>query len=289
MTLEELIAVVKKFEILFQQMSRQKISGAANSLFKGRGLNFDSIRQYQAGDDVRTINWNVTARLRATHTNTYTEDKERLIWIMIDISLSNNFGTIRRTKFDLELEIAISMAYSALKTNNTVGVIFFSDRIEKLVQPAKGMANFWYIAKLMTEITPTAKTTNLAAAMEFLMKITAHNSTVVILSDFLTRGYGQISKIIAQKHELVAIRVYDKHEYELPNLGWVKLKDIESGETRWANTASANFANHYHNQYQVHQDYFNSVYQKHHLKNAAFATDEDVAPKFIKLMGGTNA
>jgi uncharacterized protein (DUF58 family) len=289
MKLDELISVVKKFDILFKDMSKQRLSGSFNSLFKGRGLNFDAIRHYQDGDDVRNINWNVTARLRATHTNTYTEDKERLIWIMIDVSPSANFGTIGRSKLDLELEIAISLAYSALKMNDTVGMVFFSDRIEKLIQPAKGMPNFWYIAKTMTEIRPAGRSTDIGAALEFLMKISGHNSMIILLSDFMCGGYGPVSKIIAQKHDLLALRVFDKREYELPPLGWIKLKDIDNDHRKWVNTSSTRFIAEHQGQYKAHEAYFDSVYGKHYLKNAAFATHEDAAMKLINLMEGRHA
>jgi uncharacterized protein (DUF58 family) len=284
MELEDLIRNVQKIEILNKSFSKQKLAGLYSSKLKGRGLTFDSIRKYEIGDDIRNINWNVTARFKETYVNTFTEDKERIVWILLDISSSGVFGTKIRSKIDLEIEIAATLIYSCIKKNDAVGVIFFSDKVEKVIKPAKGMAAFVYISKELVNIKPCGCSTNLCEAIHFLMNISPKSSLVFILSDFITAGYSPYCKTLALKHELIAIKVYDEREAGLPGLGWVKLKEAESKKERWVNTSSAKFNNSLANNFEQREVYFKEAFNAIPNNTLAISTGDDYIEKLLKFM-----
>lgn len=284
MELEAVIKNIQKMEVLCKSISQQKLAGAFRSSFKGRGVALDAIRKYEVGDDIRDINWNVTARFREPFIKTFTEDKERLIWILIDVSGSGSFGTTGKSKYELEVEIGAALAYSALESNDQVGVLFFSDKIEKLIQPARGMVHFWRIAKEMVSIDPVGKATDITGALKFLLHINPKSSVVFLLSDFISGEYGPASQVLAQQHELVAIRVFDEKEHRLPKLGWIRMKDAESGKYKWINTSSASFRKNY----QFHQDkvesYFREAFRNSVVGNIAIGTHEDHMERLIGFM-----
>ncbi len=284
MELNELIKTVQRIDLLSNSVSKQKLAGASHSLLKGRGVVFDSIRKYEAGDDIRTINWSVTARFRESYVNTFNEDKVRRIWLLIDISGSTMLGSHRRRKIDLEIEIAATLAYNAIRKNDSVGVIFFSDKIVRLIMPIKGMSSFWHIARAMVESKPCAGTTNINCALVFLMKINCTGSVVFIISDFITTGYERSCAIFSQQNDVLAIRVYDKMEHQLPKLGWVKLKDIESGKQRWINTSAAEFNKTYQATQLKNEENYASFLTKNAIKNISVRTDDDIIEKLSLIM-----
>jgi uncharacterized protein (DUF58 family) len=284
MELNELIQKIQKVELLSKSVTHQKLSGLFNSSFKGRGLSFNSIRKYESGDDIRTINWNVTARIREPYTNTYTEDRERLIWIMIDVSGSGVFGTNKQSKADLAIEIGATLAFSALSNNDRVGVIFFSDRIEKLIQPARGMVNFWRIAKEMIHISPQGKSTDLTNALQYLLKINRQKSLIFLLSDFICKDYQAAAKVVAQQHELTPIRVFDNKEQSLPNVGWAKFKDAESGHEKWVNTGSKVFKDMYNSRYKEVEQYYNETFDRLSGGKLTIGTGDDYIQQLISFM-----
>ncbi|HTE02141.1 MAG TPA: DUF58 domain-containing protein [Mucilaginibacter sp.] len=284
MELGELIKTVQKINLLSNSISRQKLAGGNISALKGRGIVFDSVRKYETGDDVRSINWSVTARFRETYVNTFNEDKVRRVWLLIDVSGSGAIGTTRRSKIDLEIEIAATIAYNAIRKNDSVGVIFFSDKIERLIMPIKGMAGFWHIAKAMVECKPCSGSTSIDCALNFLMKINCTSSLVFILSDFLTTGYERAGAIFAQQNDIFTIRVYDKIEYQLPKLGWVKLRDIEGGQQKWVNTSSEQFSKTYSDQQLRIGENYTGFIRKNGIKNIEVSTDEDIIEKLSLLM-----
>jgi uncharacterized protein (DUF58 family) len=284
MELEELIKAVQKIDLVANTISKQKLAGGSPSLLKGRGILFDSIRKYEAGDDVRNINWNVTARFRETYVNTFNEDKVRRVWILVDVSGSTILGTTKHRKIDLEMEIGATLAYNAVRKNDSVGIIFFSDKIEKLIMPIKGMAGFWHIAKTMVEIKPCPGATSINEALNFLMKINCTGSLTFIISDFMTTGYERPCSIFARQNDVLTIRVHDKIERRLPKLGWVKLRDIESGKQQWVNTSSNKFTKAYHEQQLKEQENYTRFLSKNAINNIAVCTDEDIIEKLSLLM-----
>jgi uncharacterized protein (DUF58 family) len=284
MEFEELIRTVRKIDISDKNIYVQKLSGLYQSKLKGDGLSFDSIRKYEIGDDVRDINWNVTARFNEPHINTFTEDKQRLIWIIIDVSGSSIFGANKRNKIDLEIEIGANLAYNAIKNGDSVGAIFFSDKVEKMIPPAKGMQNFWLIAKTMTDIKPSGKPTNLNSALEFLIKINSKRSLAFVLSDFIDNRYADYLKNLQQKHKLIAIKVFDKLEREFPNIGWIKLKDAETGKDQWVNTGSAKFRKSFNDRFETADLYFKNAFSNNRLNTLLIATDDNVEEKLLNFI-----
>jgi uncharacterized protein (DUF58 family) len=284
MNLEELIGTVQKIDIVDKSLYKQKRSGSYTSTLKGHGLTFDTIRKYEIGDDVKNINWNVTARLREPYVNTFTDDKERLIWIIIDVSGSTILETNYRNKFDLEIEIGAVLAYSAIKRNDSVGIIFFSNKIEKIIMPNKGMASFWHIAKTMVDMTASGKTTDINIALQLLMKIGRKRSIVFILSDFISDDYMPSVKVLQQNHNIIAIRIYDELEYDFPNVGWVKLKDAETGIQKWVNTSSKKFKKNFSDQFEIIDVYFKNTFNYHTKSTLSINTRENVVEKLLKFM-----
>jgi uncharacterized protein (DUF58 family) len=285
MEIDELIRIVHKIDILDKSISKLNTTGLYRSTLKGRGLTFDSIRKYEVGDDIRNINWNVTARFRETYFNTFTEDKERIVWILIDVSSSGAFGTRIRTKLDLEIEIAATLIYSCIKKNDAVGVIFFSDRVEKFIKPGKGMAAFVNIAKELVELKPCRNSTNLAGGLQFLMSINHKSSLVFILSDFISRDYSIYCKMLALKHQLIAIRVYDERELGLPKLGWAKLKEAESKREKWVNTSSIKLKNGLNDNFISVENYLKQAFNTQPNNILTINTGENVIEKLLKFMG----
>lgn len=260
MELHTLIQNIRQIELLCKSMTQQKLSGLFNSSFRGAGVALDAIRKYESGDDVRSINWNVTARLQEPYVNIFTEDKERLIWIVLDVSGSGVFGTQKKSKYDLAVEIAATLAFGALENNDRVGVIFFSDKIEKLIQPARGMANFWRIAKEMISFKPQSNSTDLAKTLHFLMNLSKQRSVIFLLSDFISADYQSSAKVLANQHEVIAIQVYDERERALPKIGWVRQQCAETGKIKWVNTSSEKYQQNYSKQFEQIQHYFQDTF-----------------------------
>ncbi|QCR21563.1 DUF58 domain-containing protein [Pontibacter sp. SGAir0037] len=286
MELQTLIQHIQKVELRCKSLTHQKLAGLFNSSFKGRGLALDSIRKYENGDDIRGINWNVTARFRETYVNTFTEDKERLIWILLDVSGSGTFGTSQKNKLTLAIETGATLAFSALENNDRVGVIFFSDKVEKLLPPSRGMAGFWRIAKELVQVQAQGKGTDITAALHFLMKISHHRSVVFLLSDFMAAGYQAVARVVAQQHELVAVRVYDEKEKHLPAIGWAKLQDTENGSEQWVNTASLSFQKAYSNRFEEVEQYYHDTFGKGAAGMLKISTGDDFVQKLLQFMSG---
>lgn len=284
MEIEQLIRTVQKIDILNKNTSKHRSGGLHNSMLKGRGITFDAVRKYEVSDDIRNINWNVTARFRETHTNTFVEDKERIVWILVDISGSTAFGTKVSSKLDLEIEIAATLTYSCIKKNDAVGVMFFSDKIEKLIKPAKGMNAFGNIIKELVEIKPGGNSTELSNSLRFLMSIALKSSVVFILSDFLSNNYGAHCKALAVKHDVIAIRIYDESELELPKLGWVKFREAESDEEKWINTSSEKFRKNLRENFLVSESYFKETFRAYPGNMMTITTGENFIERLLKFM-----
>ena len=260
MELQELIQNIQKVEVLCEKLTQQKLSGLFNSSFKGRGWSIDSIRKYEVGDNIKDIDWNVTARFRETFVKTFTQEKERLVWILVDVSSSVMHPGSGKSKYDVAIEICAALAFSAIESQDQVGVLLYSDKIERLIPAARGKVHFWRIAKELVTLKPSDKATDIAGAMRFLLQSNAKSSVVFLLSDFIAGDYAKASLVFAQQHELVAIRVFNDHDGAVPKLGWARMKDAESGAMRWLNTSSTAFQQRHQHQYKQVGEGFHEAY-----------------------------
>ncbi len=233
----ELIRKVRRIEIKTKGLSQHLFSGEYSSAFKGRGMSFSEVRNYFPGDDVRTIDWNVTARTNEAHVKVFEEERELTVMLVIDVSRSSLFGTSQQMKNEFITEVAAVLAFSAIHNNDKVGVIFFSDKVEKFIPPKKGKQHILRIIREMLDLEPESKGTDLGVALRYLNNIVKKRSIVFILSDFLTKDYEQPLRISAKRHDIVGIRIHDQREAELPNVGLINMTDAETGRDLWIDTS----------------------------------------------------
>ena len=236
---ESIIKKVRKIEIKARGLSQQMFSGEYHSAFKGRGMAFSEVREYQYGDDVRNIDWNVTARLAHPYVKIFEEERELTVMLLVDVSGSGRFGTQSQFKEELAAEVAATLAFSAIANNDKVGVILFSDRIEKFIPPKKGRQHILRIIRELITFRPESNGTDIAQALQYFSNVIKRRCTAFLLSDFFDRGYDDALKIAAGKHDIVALRLVDRREEHLEDLGLVKFYDPESTETLWVDTGSA--------------------------------------------------
>lgn len=240
MEASDLLKKVRKIEIKSRGLSRNIFAGEYHSAFKGRGMAFSEVREYQYGDDIRNIDWNVTARYNRPFVKIYEEEREMTVMLLIDVSGSGNFGTSVKMKRDVITEIAAILSFSAISNNDKIGVIFFSDRIEKFIPPKKGSTHILRIISELLEFKPTSRKTDIEGALRYLTNAMKRRATVFVISDFLVDipSLEQSLSIANNKHDVVALHIYDERERELPDVGMVKLKDAETGEYLWVDTSS---------------------------------------------------
>ncbi len=238
MLTKELLKQVRQIEIRTKGLVNQVFSGEYHSVFKGRGMEFSEVREYQFGDDIRNIDWNVTARFGHPFIKIFEEERELTVMLMVDLSGSLIFGTVEKTKQQVAAELSAILAFSALKNNDKVGLILFTDKIEKFVPPRKGRSHVLRIIREVLSFEPEGKSTNLKAALEYLNSTIKKRSIVFLLSDFMDTGYEKILRIIGKKHDLIGVVLNDKRESEIPAMGLVELTDAETGEERWVDTSS---------------------------------------------------
>ena len=236
---EEIIKKVRKIEIKARGLSQQMFSGEYHSAFKGRGMAFSEVREYQYGDDVRNIDWNVTARLAHPYVKVFEEERELTVMLLVDVSGSNRFGTHSQFKEELAAEVAATLAFSAIANNDKVGVLLFSDRIEKFIPPKKGRSHILRIIRELITFRPESNGPDIGMALGYFQNMIKRRCTAFLLSDFYDRGYNDALKLTASKHDLVALRLLDRREEHIENLGMVKFYDPESTETLWVDTGSA--------------------------------------------------
>ena len=238
----ELLKKVRKIEIKTRGLSRQIFSGEYHSAFKGRGMAFSEVREYTPGDDVRTIDWNVTARFNTPYVKVFEEERELSVVLLVDVSASGFFGTQKQYKKDLITELCAVVAFSASTNNDKIGVIFFSDKIEKFIPPKKGKSHVLRIIRELIDFKAESKGTNVELALKYLTNVIKKRSTVFLISDFYsTANYSDALKIVNKKHDVIALKVNDKAEMEIPKVGLIKLKDNETGKIMWADTSSSSF------------------------------------------------
>ncbi len=241
----ELLKKVRKIEIKTRGLSNQIFSGEYHSAFKGRGMAFSEVREYQPGDDIRAIDWNVTARFNHPYIKVFEEEREMTVMLIVDVSASENFGTQKQLKKDLVTEICAVLAFSAIQNNDKIGIIFFSDRIEKFIPPKKGRSHILRIIRELINLEPAGKGTDINMALQYFTNVIKKKSIAFLISDFIDEKFtaenrkgGDAMKIANRKHDLVALRINDKREYELPDVGLVRILDAESGKLRWIDTSN---------------------------------------------------
>jgi uncharacterized protein (DUF58 family) len=233
----ELLKKVRKIEIKTRGLSSQVFSGSYHSAFKGKGMTFSEVREYQPGDDVRSIEWNVTARYNHPFVKVFEEERELTVMLLVDMSASRAFGTRTQLKQDLITELCAVLSFSAIQNNDKIGVIFFTDKIEKFIPPKKGKSHILRIIRELIEFQPEHKGTDIAAALKYLTNIIKQRCIAFVISDFDDSNFDDALKIANKKHDLVALKIYDEREHVLPDVGMVRLSDAETGEVRWVNTS----------------------------------------------------
>lgn len=238
MEASELLRKVRRIEIKTRGLSNQIFSGEYHSAFKGRGMAFSEVRQYQPGDDVRTIDWNVTARFNEPFVKVFEEERELTVMLVVDVSASKDFGTSKQFKKDLVTELCAVLSFSAIQNNDKIGLIFFSDCIEKFIPPKKGKSHILRIIRELIEFTPQHNSTNVAEALQYLTSAIKKRSIAFVISDFLDSNFETPLRIAAKKHDLVAIRIFDEREATLPDVGLMRVRDAENGSTAWIDTAN---------------------------------------------------
>ncbi|WP_308993647.1 DUF58 domain-containing protein [Mariniflexile litorale] len=281
MDTKELLKKVRKIEIKTRRLSDHIFGGEYHSTFKGRGMTFSEVRQYQFGDDVRNIDWNVTARYSEPYVKVFEEERELTMMLMVDVSGSEMFGTEAQFKNEIITEIAATLAFSATQNNDKIGLILFSDKVELYIPPKKGRSHVLRIIRELIEFEPESKQTNLAEALKFMQNVMKKKAIVFVLSDFIADDYRQTMKIVSGKHDVTGIRVYDKREEEIPNLGVVQMLDEETGEYMLVDTSSKKVRLNYGKFYQEKVEYYKDSFTKSGAGNIDCRVDESYVKKML--------
>ena len=281
MDTKEILKKVRKIEIKTKRLSNDIFGGEYHSSFKGRGMTFSEVRQYQFGDDVRAIDWNVTARYNEPYIKVFEEERELTMLLMVDVSGSESFGTINQFKKDTVTEIAATLAFSATQNNDKVGLILFSDDIELFIPPKKGKSHVLRIIRELIEFKPKSKKTNISVALKFLSSVMKKRAIVFMLSDFMDDDYEKTAKIASKKHDLTGIRVYDKHDEEIPNLGMVPMLDAETGAIQYVNTSSKTTRNSYKANALRLTDYYLNTFKRSGAGTINTRVDESYVKKLL--------
>lgn len=279
----DILKKVRKIEIRARGLSRQMFSGEYHSAFKGRGMAFSEVREYQYGDDVRNIDWNVTARLSHPYIKVFEEERELTVMLLVDVSGSNRFGTHHQFKEELVAEVAATLAFSAIQNNDKVGVILFSDKIEKFIPPKKGSSHILRIIRELITYQPESNGTDLTLALRYFTNVVKKRCTAFLLSDFYDEDYSDALKIASQKHDLAALRIVDEKEKALPNLGLAKFYDPETQETLWVDTSSRQVRDTFATTYQQHEHAIDELLNKYGIDHAELYTGEDFVKPLMKL------
>ena len=281
----ELLKKVRKIEIKTKGLSQNIFAGEYHSAFKGRGMTFSEVREYQYGDDIRDIDWNVTARHNRPYVKVFEEERELTVMLMVDVSGSKDFGAVGEVKREFMAEIAATIAFSAIQNNDKVGVVFFSDKIEKFIPPKKGKKHILRVIRELLDFQPENRGTDINMAMEFLTSAIKKRCTTFVISDFIddTHDYYKSMSIANNKHDVIALQVYDKREAELPDVGLMRVLDSETGEERWINTSSKKTRQAYQKWWFNRQQRMNITAQRCKVDLASMATDEDYVKTLMSL------
>ncbi len=285
---QDILRRVRKIEIKTRGLSDEIFAGKYHTAFRGRGMSFSEVREYRAGDDVRDIDWNVTARSRKPHIKIYEEERELTMMLLVDVSASRLFGSAERFKKNVMTEIAAVLAFSAAQNNDKVGCIFFSDKVEKFIPPKKGRSHILMIIRELVGFRPQSQGTRLSEPLRMLTNVNKKRCTTFILSDFLDPAQDRAAledalKIAGSKHDLVGIRVCDPREAELPDVGIVELQDAESGRKVWADTSSRAVRDHYAAAWRTRSEAIDALLHHHRIDSATITTDGDYVAELLKL------
>ncbi len=291
METQDLIKKVRKIEIKTRGLSSNIFAGQYHSAFKGRGMAFSEVREYQFGDDVRDIDWNVTARFHRPYVKVFEEERELTVMLMVDVSGSLDFGTVRQMKRDMVAEIAATLAFSAIQNNDKIGVVFFSDRIEKYIPPKKGRKHILYIIREMLNLKSESRRTNVGQAVEFLSQVMKRRCTVFLLSDFYEQpdvaGDGsQLERVLTignRKHDIVAVQVYDPRAKTLPDIGLMKVRDAETGHEMVINTSSKKLRQAHTRYFMERQALLREIFARTDVDWTSVATNEDYVKALMML------
>ena len=279
----ELIKKVRKIEIKSRGLSQNVFAGEYHSAFKGRGMMFSEVREYQYGDDIRDIDWNVTARHNKPYVKVFEEERELTVMLLVDVSGSGSFGAVGPEKRDMIAEISATLAFSAISNNEKIGAIFFSDRIEKFIPPKKGKRHILMIVSQLLDFQPQSRGTDIAGALKFFTDALKKKSTAFLISDFIDNSeYDKPLSVARNRHDLMAIQVYDRRDASMPDVGLVRMADLETGSTRWVNTSSKKVRKAYDRWWYERQQLMSSRLKHSKVDFASVATDED----YVKALMG---
>ncbi|MBS0026204.1 DUF58 domain-containing protein [Chitinophaga sp. 2R12] len=271
----EILKKVRQIEIKTKGLTNHIFAGEYHSAFKGRGMSFSEVRDYHFGDDVRSIDWNVTARFNHPFVKVFEEERELTVMLLVDMSESSSFGTKKQDKRDLITELCAVLAFSAIKNNDKVGVIFFSDGMEKYIPPKKGKSHILFIIRELLSFTPKRKGTNIKETLRFFNNATKKRSIVFMLSDFLSGNYQDALNIAAKRHDVVGVQVYDQRDKDLPPVGLIQVADAETGATQWIDTTDRRVRQYYEQQFLQHSQYCKNAFLKSGAELVSVRTDED--------------
>ena len=285
MEYEELLQKVRRIEIKTRGLSNNIFAGEYHSAFKGRGMAFSEVREYQYGDDVRDIDWNVTARFNKPYVKVFEEERELTVMLLVDVSGSLDFGTQVQTKREMTTEIAATLAFSAIQNNDKIGVIFFSDRIEKFIPPKKGRKHILFIIRELLDFQPESNRTDIGMAIEYMTNAIKKRCTVFLLSDFFDhKDYTNQMTIANRRHDVIAVQVYDQRMTELPNVGIVKMHDAETDEDILVDTSSKAVRRAHHEWWIQYHAWLKSVFTKSNVDSVSVRTDEDYVKALLNLL-----
>jgi len=279
----ELLKKVRKIEIKTRGLSKNIFAGEYHSAFKGRGMTFAEVREYQYGDEIRSIDWNVTARFGHPYIKVFEEERELTVVLLIDVSGSREFGTVTQLKKDIFTEVAATLAFSTIQNNDKIGVIFFSDKIEKFIPPKKGKKHVLQIIRELIDFQPESHKTDIAGALRYFTNAIKKSSTAFIISDFIDNNFERDLMIANRKHDIVALQVFDIRETELPNVGMIKLKDAESGERIWVDTSDKRLRTTYKHAWGENQLALQKSFTKSGVDLVSMSTSEDYVRVLMKL------
>ncbi|MDY3858032.1 MAG: DUF58 domain-containing protein [Muribaculaceae bacterium] len=284
MDANELLKKVRKIEIKTRGLSQNIFAGEYHSAFKGRGMTFSEVREYQYGDDIRDIDWNVTARHNHPYVKVYEEERELTVMLLVDVSGSRLFGAAGEPKREMIAEIAATLAFSAIQNNDKIGVIFFSDKIEKFIPPKKGRKHILFIIREVLDFTPESSGTDIGSALRYFSDALKKRCTTFLISDFIdSHDYYKALSIASNKHDVYGIQVYDKRDSQLVNIGLIRLRDLETGELRWVDTSSKRVRDTFSKWWYTRQLQMNENFKRCRVNSCSVATDEDYVSALMGL------
>ncbi len=279
----ELLKKVRTIEIKTRGLSKQVFAGEYHSAFKGRGVTFSEVREYQYGDDTRDIDWNVTARYNRPFIKVYEEERELTVVLLIDVSGSRNFGSDAALKKNIITEISAVLSFSAILNNDKIGILFFSDKVEKYIPPKKGRKHILHIIRELIEFKPESNNTDLSEPLKFITNVIKKRCTTFVLSDFICPDFENSLKIARKKHDIVGLNIFDKRETEMPNIGLVKFIDPENLETRWIDTSLASVRKDYADRWRLRTENLNSLFKRNSVDHVSISTSEDYVKPLLSL------